>query len=362
MTDEPAAATEPKRTGWREILRRVAIVALVGASVLTLLASTLVMTVDDNVLETEQFVELVGPLIEDPAVRGTLSDRLTEQTLDALALDERIPSRLAEIGPNLVLLAPPIVAASQQFVERAVEDAIESEQFVTLWNEALRLGHTRAIALVEDDEANLGNLGIDESGVTLDLLGVVTVVIRRAVTGLGELIGREIVLPEPVSNEDRRLVVDRLAAAFGVTLPPDYALVTVMGAEELDMAQRYYRFVQRLGPLLIVVALLTGTAAIMLATNRRRVVIWLGLGVALAALATRLVMRLGVDAVAENARDAQAQEAAHSVFDSLFEPFGTALWWLAALGLVAAFIAYLYGPAPTLRRLTGRVTALARSD
>ncbi len=361
MIDEPAAATEPKRTGWRETLRRVAIVALVGSSVLTLLAATLVMTVDDNVLETEQFVELVGPLIEDPAVRGTLSDRLTEQTLDALALDERIPNRLAEIGPNLVLLAPPIVVASQQFVERAVEGAIESEQFATLWNEALRLGHTRAIALVEDDEANLGNLGIDETGVTLDLLGVVTVVIRQVVTGLGELIDTEIVLPEPVSNEDRRQVVDRLATAFGVTLPSDYALVTVMGAEELDMAQRFYRFVQRLGPVLVVVALITGTGATLLAANRRRVVIWIGLGVAVAALATRLVMRLGVDAVAENARDAEAQDAAHSVFESLFAPFGAALLWLAVIGLVVALVAYLYGPAPMFRRVSGKVTDAARS-
>ena len=322
---------------------------------------TLVTTVDKNVLDTEQFVQLVGPLVEDPAVRGTLSDRLTEQTLDALALEERIPARLAEIGPRLVLLAPPIVAATQGFVEHAVDTAIDSDEFATLWNEALRLGHTRAIALLEEDEAGLGNLGIDEGGVTLDLLGVVTIVIRRVVTGIGELIGANVELPEAVSNEDRRQAIDQLATVFGVTLPPDYALVTVMSSEELDMAQRFYRFVQRLGPALIVAALLTGAGAIVLAANRRRTIVWIGLSVAVLAVTTRSALSIGVDRVAENARDPQSQDAARTVVDALFDPFGAALWWLAALGLVAALVAYLFGRTSMLRRTSGRVTTVSGS-
>jgi hypothetical protein len=362
MTDPPAEAPTQKRRRWRGVTLTVAVVALAGSAVLSMLAATLVTTVDSNVLDTDQFVELVGPLVDDPAVRGALSDRLTEQTLDALALEERIPARLAEIGPRLVLLAPPIVAATQGFVERAVDTAIDSDEFATVWNEALRLGHTRAIALLEEDEASLGNLGIDEGGVTLDLLGVVIIVIRRVVAGIGELIGANVELPEPVSNEDRRQAIDQLATVFGVTLPPDYGLVTVMSSEELDMAQRFYRFVQRLGPALIAAALLTGAAAILLAADRRRIIVWIGLSVAVVAVATRFALSIGVDRVAENARDPQSQEAARTVVDTLLGPFSAALWWLAALGLVTALVAYLSGPASILRRRSGRVATVPGAE
>jgi hypothetical protein len=362
MTNGETAGSKPEHRRGRGLVFGVAVVALAGSAVLSLLAATLVFTVDENVLETEQFVELVGPLVEDPSVRGALSDRLTEQTLDALALEERIPARLAEISPRLEVLAPPIVAATETFVARSVDTAIDSDEFATLWNEALRLGHTRAIAILEEDEAALGNLGIDEEGVTLDLLGVVAIVIRRVVTGLGELIGANVELPDPVPNEDRREAIDRLATVFGVTLPPDYGLVTVMGAEELALAQDYYRFVQRLGPALIVAALLTGAGAITLSADRRRTIMWIGLSVAVLALATQIAYRVAADRVADSARDPQAEEAARSVLDTLSGPFEVALWLLAAFGLVAALVAYLAGPASMLRRRSGRVTPAAGAE
>jgi hypothetical protein len=129
-----------------------------------------------------------------------------------------------------------------------------------------------------------------------------------------------------------------------------------MGAEELDVAQQYYRFVQRLGPALIVAALLTGAGAIVLAANRRRTIMWIGLSVAVLAVATGIAYRLAVDRVADNARDPQAEEAVRSVLDTLAGPFEVALWLLAALGLVAALVAYLLGRGGMLRRKSGPVT------
>ena len=60
----------------------------------------------------------------------------------------------------------------------------------------------------------------------------------------------------------------------------------------------------------------------------------------------------GVDRVAENEPDPQAQEAARTVVDALFDPFSAALWWLAAVGLVAALVAYLFGRASSQRPST----------
>src|SRR5690606_33084656 len=97
-----AVAILPARPGGRVVRRWVATV-LVVVTTLLVVASTVAVWAHRTVLDTDDFMDAVTPVLDDPAFYAALADHVTEQTLLALDLDARAATRLTELDEMMAL-------------------------------------------------------------------------------------------------------------------------------------------------------------------------------------------------------------------------------------------------------------------
>lgn len=327
----------------RSIVRLVSVWVLAVLTVVSTLAAVTVLWAQRTLLDTEEFVAMVGPLVDEPEVRDALAARVDTAVVEALRLDEVVPGLLEQVHPAAVVLTGPVVNSAEQMIEDAVVAVVDSETFATLWKGTVEVSHTRALALLRDDAEDLGNLAISEQGVTLDLLPVIAAAIQRAAAGLGDLLGVDLSLPRIEPGDDPVVSRERLATALGIALPEGYGQVTVMSAADLATAQRTYRMVTWLGPVLVILALLCGAAAVWLSVKRGRTLALLGVGIAAALLLARAALSRLEAALLERIVDGQTQEAVTSVLAKVGSSAGEIAWQVLLVAVIAVAMGLLVG-------------------
>jgi hypothetical protein len=89
------------------------------------------------VLDTDQYVETVGPLVDDAAVQAALADQLTAQVMDAID----VPTLLGlNLGP-LDGLVDQATDRVETLVSERVAIVVASDAFASTWDAANRNGH-----------------------------------------------------------------------------------------------------------------------------------------------------------------------------------------------------------------------------
>ena len=110
---EPEPAPEAKRAPrWRRFL--VAFLVVVGC-ILTPV-SIIAVWVHNTLLDTDQWVATVGPLVDDPDVQEAVANRVS----NALIQDTDVEERIRELLPNRAqALAPVVAGGARQVVDAA---------------------------------------------------------------------------------------------------------------------------------------------------------------------------------------------------------------------------------------------------
>ncbi len=146
-----------ERQWWRSIV--FVVLATVGAVLAPL---TVVATwANDEVGDTDTFMETVEPLASDPAVQRALAagitaeineyidaEDITEKALTALSGQDFVPPRAAAALPSL---AVPLSSAIENFIRARVDQLVQSDAFVQVWVEAMRLAHGQMVAVLTGD-------------------------------------------------------------------------------------------------------------------------------------------------------------------------------------------------------------------
>lgn len=114
-----------------------------------------------NVLNTDKWVETVGPIAEDPAVQQRLGNWMTTELMGAIDPEAFFESVLPERGQAL---AAPLTSAVEGFVDDHVNDFLASDTFQRLWVEVNRRAHARAVDVLEGDTGNLPTIQGGSSG------------------------------------------------------------------------------------------------------------------------------------------------------------------------------------------------------
>jgi uncharacterized membrane protein len=286
-----------------------------------------------QISDTEEYVQTVAPLVDDPAVQRAVADEVTATILARLDVEgvtddllatiadrPRVPPRLALALPAL---AVPITDGIGGFVRDKVGAIVASPTFATVWTQANRAAHEQLVKLLEGNAG--GVVTAQDGAVTLHLAPIIAEVKQR-------LVAQGFSLANNIPAIDRSLVLVR--------------------SDAVTNAQVLYRVLNSLGTWLPVIVLLLLVSGVFVARSHRRALLMGALGVAGAMLTLGVLLALGrvfyLDAVPSSTLP---DDAAASVFDTLVRFLRSGIRATATLALVAALGAFLVGPSGTALRI-----------
>lgn len=291
-----------------------------------------------QLVDTDQFVATFAPLADDPAVQDFVADQVVIAIDEQLDLDSLVGEvfdglRDLDLPPRaeaaLGILEAPASQGLASLVDGVVHDLVASEQFASVWSEALRFTHDRAIAVLQDDPDIAVQLG-DDGVIAIDL----SIVIERV---------KEILSDRGVGFADLIPVVEK-------TIP-------IAQADALVLVRSVYQIAVTTGFWLpwFVLALVVG--GILFARNRSRAILGTSIGFALVfaliAAGAGIGRGIFVGSVSPAIMPAGAATAVYSQVSDLL--FSTVVA-LAFLGVVVAVAAWFAGPSRSAMATRGITT------
>jgi hypothetical protein len=370
------------RLSRRRDVRRWASHALVVISALLVLASTVAVWAYRTALDTDRFMATVEPVLDDPAFYSALSDRVSDEVLVALDLETRVALRLNQLDdyvsgalvdaieptpqaqdlldrfdrPTLAALAPPITSALEDRVTQRVDQFITSEAFTTRFPTLVREAHEAGVALVRNDMAELPNVYTADGEVRLNLIPIIREVLSQVVDEIRDFLP-DVELPDAISNRVDE-GVQQLGDALQAQLPADFGQVTLMSQDALSGVQESVHRLNQLVWLLVLVTVASIGATIAISPNRRRTLVYLGIGIVIALLLGGIALRRLRAAVLAEAATPDGERAASLLLDQMLSSVRTIALIVGVVAVVGAAIAYLAGRPAWVGRLTERGSRL----
>ncbi|HSO64698.1 MAG TPA: hypothetical protein VLQ78_06315 [Ornithinibacter sp.] len=342
-TDETVVAPRhPQRGRWAG-----AIVLMLVAALLAPL-SALATWSNATLLETDEYVSMVAPLAEDPAVQEEISRRVTDAVFEALRVEDLTATTLGAIAErprvegvterlpvDLTTFAEPISNAIKGFTQEQVSTLVASDTFEDAWVAANREAHARLVAAL-----------------TGETTAGVSVVDGRVSVNLAAFI--EVIKP---------VLVER-GVPFADRIPAVNAQFVVLDSADLANAQSAVRMLDLLHTVLPITAILLLVAGVALAPARRRA---LAIGASMV-VGSLVLLLLGVQVLRALYLDDLEQalvvpEVGQVLFDTVTMPLRLWVRSSAVLFLVIALAAWVAGPssaAAAVRSVPGRLAGATR--
>jgi hypothetical protein len=309
--------------------RRTLVVLLVVIGCVLAPISVIGLWARNTLLDTDQYVDTVGPLAKDPAIQRAVSDRATRRLMTSVDVESEIVAAFPRAEP----FAASIASGLETFVREATLRIVQSDRFQTLWENANRRSHSQVVAVLEGK-------------------GTETVETRN---------GKVVVNVGPLVNIVKARLGDRGVTIFERVegrIPQQFVL---FDSEQLTKAQSGVRFLKTVTYALPILALLAFAAAVALSPNRRRTLLRAALGLAFAMAIVLIAFNLArgsyLDAVERAGRSREANAAA---FDQVLGFLRLTLRTTFALGLVIGLGAWLAGPGRLATRIREGVLGLVR--
>jgi hypothetical protein len=328
MTESSGTVATARRWGTRSV---ISLLLFVLATVLVVPA-TVGHWGHRTVLDSERYIDTVGPLIYQPEVQQALTDAATKQVIERVDTENQVNQLLSNLFPDAQFtdqLSGPIAAGINSLIGELVARFISSDQFAQAWirfNEAAQRG---VVLILEGKDG--GPIYLKGDDIVLDtsaaLVAIQNYLVENGVTAAGN-----ITIPET----DREIVL--------ATTP---ALAQI-------------RFVYSLtSPILeffpLIVAILFGIA-ILLARRRSRTVVATGVVLLVADLLVILALN-SAQATFENELTGTPWGPAAGIFwTTLLAYLIEGIKALIALGVVLIVAGWFGGQTPVALRLRGQVT------
>jgi len=244
-------------------------------------------------------------------------------------VNQLVTQALSALPPKVQVLATPISAALTNLIGTAVDKVVHGPRFAKAWVSVNRIAHSQVVAVL----TGKGGTALQSKGgeVTLNL-GPVVDTVKQQLSGQG----------------------------FGLInhIPPVNAQIVLFKSAGLGKAKTLVRGLNSAANYLPWIAILCFIGAVFLGVNRRRMLLWVGIGIALSALLLGLSLQLGREVyLAKLPPHLISQEAGAIIFDTMVRFLRNSLRAVFALGLIVALIAFLTGPgtaAVWVRRTVGR--------
>ena len=324
--------------------RKIGTIVLVVITSLVVLVASIAVWGKRTIFDTDRFTKVVASALDDPAVTSALATRLTDSAFDAAqstgVVADNVPSQLQP-------LIPVIRGALRSFVEEQVDSFLASDTGQQIMVRAVRRSHSAAMRVLDGE--NPGNsVNIENGAVVLNLVPAVNAVLAR-VQERGVLTDKK--LPALDDSQTPQEQISALSDALGVDLKPTFGQITVYQNDKVadaetyvSLAQKIAKQIKRLVVLLVLVALLLIVVTMVVAYDRRRTAIMLGIGVATAVVLAQIAERRLVERIPKLLTDADSRAAAESVISSFTHSLGNVNIALFVIGILAALIGFMARP------------------
>jgi hypothetical protein len=353
MSQQASTAVTRRNAGRpRAILSGVVLVL----ACLAILVSTVAVWVHQVALNTDRFTELVSTVSTNPAVIDPVADRISTQVVEAVDVQGRLENRLPDA---LQPLAGTMAAAVQNAIDKRLQTALLDPQVNQALVNAIGFTHERIVRVLRGDSTALS---VVDGYVVLDLFPVVGV----ALTQLQQagIIPADVQLPDLTSPDSRDVLDQRLDAALGVTLPPDFGTMQLMPADRLLAAQGVIRVFDAFVIIMIVLSVLLVLLALGLATHRIRMLLFLSIGVIVAFLLARLAIRSIEGALVDGIANGDVRGAITVLLDAVFENLRSVTIFVLIATVIVAILAFVAGrprkPASAIAGASPEVSAATR--
>lgn len=339
--------------------RALAGLALVLAC-LVILVTTIAVWTHQVAFNTDRFASLAGTVVGDPAVIDPLSARISSQVVTAIGVQDRIAARLPDAAKPL---AGALTLAVRDAIDQRLQVALQDPRIQAALVRTLSFAHAQVMNLLRDRP---DSVSVVNGYVTVEVFPVVGAALTE-LQSIG-LIPAQIQLPDLTSPETPDVLSGRLATALGIQLPEGFGTVQLMPADRLLAARSVVQAFDVIVIALLILSIILVALAIWLAHDRRRMLVYLGVGTIIAFLIARLAMSTIERLIIGGIADADLAGAVRAVVDATVADLrGVTVIILVATSIITV-AAYLWGRpawvgsfASAASDATGRATASAKA-
>jgi hypothetical protein len=303
---------------WR---RRMVKGLIVLGSLLAFLSVFAIWT-ERQALDTSEWVNTSGRLIQNPTIRTAVGEYLVEQLYENVNVEKE----LEEILPGDVKeLAGPAAGGLRQVAGTGAEKVLETGTAQSLWETANRTAHEQLMAVLENKKEAVSTAN-----------GEVKLNLGSLLTNLAGQIG--------------------LAQDLAEKLPPEAGQITILKSNQLKTAQDIVVAIKGLALLLSILTFLVFGLAIYLTQGGRWVtVLFSGVGLIVAGLLVVVLRHVAggvvVDQLVKQQNVKPAAEAAWSIGTSLMVSIATTIIIVGVFFAAAGWLASPTGSARGTRRV-----------
>ena len=281
-------------------------------------------------LNTDDWVDTSGRLIQNETIREAVGDYLVDQLYENVDVEKELSEMLPGDTKDL---AGPISGGLRQVAGDGANQVLESSTAQELWKSANRTTHEQLLAVLEEKE---GTVATEEGEVSLNL--------GSLVTNLADQVG--------------------IGADLAEKLPPDAGQITILRSDQLKTAQDIVVAIKGLALVLSLLTFLCFGLAIYLSREGRWVtVLFCGVGLVAAGFAVIVFREIAGGIVVGQLVDEEsvkpAAEAAWSIGTSLMTSIATTVIVIGVLFGIAGWLASPTGSARSTRRVAGAGPARA---
>ncbi len=322
-------------------MRSVAAGILGVLAVVLLLISAIAVWARVTLFDSDRVAALAGDALAEPEVTAALADRVTQELFSAVDVDAFVSDVLPG---SLARLAPTIAGGLETAVDRALTEAFENPEVQEVIINLVRRAHAAAMRLLEGDGL-VDGITVVDGAVTLNLLPL----LDRGLTRLQSFgLLSDVELPTLTADGDPQQQVAELESALGRDLPEDFGQLVIYQSDRLadagasvESAQRTLVVAKRGLVVLLIATVALLALTIVIARNRWRAVLLLGLGTVAAIVIARTGVRRVRDDAPELVKRPGARAALGAVLDGaasgLLRTFGLVLLAGAVVALIALF-------------------------
>jgi hypothetical protein len=319
--NESETSQEEKLTG-----RKLVVAVLVVLGCLVLILASVAFWTRYTLLNTNGWVNAVGPIPQNPTIAQNVSVYLSAEIFKEIDVDQAIVEMLPE---NFQMLGIPLSKALQGLVQDTIASLIQSDIFNTVWVGVNRNAHSLIVSILRGE----GDLVYLQSG--------------QLVIDFSDLIG---FIQSSFSLED----IDLAGETDG--------RIVLLESQQVAYLQEAIYYLDTFGLLLPLLSLLLFVAAWFVSLWRRVTILWIGVAIAITMLVSLIAYDFIQSAVIISITDPLARIVGREIWNVVTAGLVTQTIVLTVIGILIAVGAWLAGPNPravAFRSWTeGRVSSL----
>lgn len=286
-------------------------------------AASILFYVGMTLTNTNRFMEVASPLIQQPAIQQAVAKETTTALFNQINVEELA----TEVLPDKVdFLAPQIASQIQTASTNEAEKILASPKFQSIWDNTLETAHAKLITSLKNYEGD-GTISINEVFTKLS---------------------------SDLSNT-------KLSFLSGKSLPPSIGNITLIESNYLPIAHNVVSNIDaaRIITILLLIGLLS--LVVFLSSDRRKGLIHVGLLIGILSFALLVSLRIGRLAVSNEAQP-EYQQAAIEAWNVIFNPYKLILWGQMLFGFALSGIAWIGGSSKSATSTRSRVSTLLEGN